>query len=126
MHAQLPDFVRRLKNAIHSIDEHKENFKGMKDITFEVTIEKEVLEDIKEPGIFCTKCKKVCHDPCDIKEDKDLWWCDTMSWFNWQFRIYCTVCPEQCSWEDHIRDKKRLVRRTVTETRTNEDLKRSI
>ena len=135
IHAQLPNFVRKLKNSIHLIDEHKENLKGIEkeinnpkeDFTFEVTIEKEEWVDIKKPGIFCVRCKtckKVCHDPCNIKKNKDLWWCDTMSWFNWEFSIYCTVCPARCSWEDHVSLDQRLVRKTVTETCTSEDLKR--
>ena len=131
----MPDFVRKVKNSIHLIDEHKENLKVIEkeienpeeDFTYVVTLEKEEWVDIKEPGISCTRCKickKVCHDPCTIQKNKDLYWCDTISWLNWKFRMYCTVCPKQCSWEDHICDNQRPVRKTVTETRTSEDLKR--
>ena len=134
IHVKLPMFIRQLKDQIHLLDEHKENLKVIEkeienptqDFTYEVEIERIIQEDIIKPGIFCTKCKKcdkVCHDPCDIRTDDGLHWCDTMSWFNWQFRIYCTACPKQCSYKDHIRDTKRPVRRTVRETRTLEDLK---
>ena len=133
-HAQLPEFARKLKDGIHAIDEHKENLRVIKkeienpgkDFTYEVEIERMVMEDIEKPGIFCNRCKncdKVCHYPCDIKEDSALYWCDTMSWFNWRLSYECTVCPKNCFWKDHIRDKKRAVRRTCKETRTSEDLK---
>ena len=132
IHAQLPNFVRKLKDSIHTIDEHKENLKGIemelknpgKDFTYEVKIEELVMEDIEEPNIFCTKCERcesICHYPCTLKKDCDLWWCHTMSWFNLRFEVYCTVC--QCSWKNHKRVNKRPVRRTVKEIRTNEDLK---
>ena len=127
-HAQLPEFVRRLKDSIHTVDEHKENLRVIKreienpgeDFTIEVEIERIEMEDIKEPGIFSIKCKncdKLCHYPCDIKKDSDLWWCDTMSWFNKQLKCYCILCPNKCSWKDHIRDTKRPVRKTHKETR---------
>ena len=134
-YVQLPEFVRRLKDSIHIIDEHKENLRRIQkeiegnpgeDFTIEVEIEKTIMKDFQKPGIFCTKCKncdKVCHYPCDIKKDSDLWWCDTMSWFNWHLKCYCILCPEKCSWKDHIRDTKRPVRRTCREKRTLDDLK---
>ena len=134
LHAKLPDFVRKLKISIHVIDEHKENLRAIemklknpdKNFTHVTKMEKEVMEDIKEQGVFCTKCvkcNKVCHDPCDISADGELYWCDTISWFNWDFRIYCTVCPEKCSWRDHKRYKQRPVRRTTHVTVDNESLK---
>ena len=112
IHVQLPAVIRRLKDQIHLLDEHKENLKIIEkeidnptqDFTYEVEIEKIELVEIKEPGIFCTRCKtcdKVCHDPCNIKKDDDLGWCDTISWLNWKLRWYCTACPKQCSYKNH-------------------------
>ena len=134
LHAKLPDFVRKLKISIHVIDEHKENLRAIemklknpdKNFTHVTKMEKEVMEDIKEQGVFCTKCvkcNKVCHDPCNISADGELYWCDTISWFNWDFRIYCTVCPEKCSWRDHKRYKQRPVRRTTVVVINDESLK---
>ena len=134
LHAQLPDFVRKLKNSVHMIDEHKENLKAIEraienpdqNFTYTVTVEKEVMEDIDEPDIYCTRCKncdRVCHYPCTINNDSKLWWCDIVSWFNLQFRMYCTVCENKCSWKDHECCKKKPVRRTVEENRTDHYLK---
>ena len=139
LHVQLPNFITQLRDNIHSIYEHKENLKGIekeienptKDFTYEVEIEKIIQVDIKESGIFCVKCKicynpdkeSVCHYPCDIPKNDDLWWCDAMSWWTWQLRAYCKMCPKSCRYTDHILDKKRPVRRTVKEKRTLEDLK---
>ena len=136
LHAQLPDFVRKLKNSIHIIHEHKQNLKAIEEdlknpneklFTFRVTVEREIMQDIEEPNIFCTKCEKcnrICHYPCDIKNDFNLWWCDTISWFNLDFYFYCTVCPDKCSWKCHKRCQQRPVHQTTTEVRTSEYLKR--
>ena len=134
LHVKLPDFVRKLKSSIHSIDEHKKNLKVIEmelrnpreDFTYVVNIETKRMVDIEEPGVFstvCKKCDKVCHDPCTIKEDSGLWWCDTISWFNLKFSFYCVVCPHKCSWKDHTRRKQRPVYFTVQEVRTKQDLK---
>ena len=133
LHAQLPNLVTRLKDSIHKIDEHEQNLKGIEkqlddheDYTYEITVERKVYVPILEPNIFCTECKKcnqVCHYPCNIQKDSELHWCTPMSWFNLQFRIYCTVCPKQCSYEDHKRRRERPERRTCKEIRTNEYLK---
>ena len=134
LHVKLPNFVRKLKNSIHLIDDHKENLKGIEmelrnpgeDFTYVANIETIRMVDIEEPGVFstvCKKCDRVCHDPCTIKKDSDLWWCDTISWFNWKFSFYCVVCPDKCSWKDHTRRKQRPVRYTVQEFRTSQDLK---
>ena len=134
LNAQLPKFDRRLKDSIHSIDEHKENLKGIeskikhptKDFTYVAKVSKKEWVLISEPGIFCMKCKKcneVCHYPCTIQKDDKLWWCSVMSWFNRQLRIYCTVCPKECSWEEHTLYRIRPEYKTVEEVRTNEYLK---
>ena len=132
IHAQLPNFERKLKVCIHTIDEHKENLKGIEVYLknpgkeFKVIIEETVMEDIKEPSVSCThcaKCDSICHYPCSIKKDSDLWWCYAMSWFNLRFEIYCSVC--QCSWKDHRCSDKRPVHRTFERIRTYEYLKKN-
>ena len=126
--------IRKLKNSIHVIDDHKENLKGIEmelrnpgeDFTYVVNIETIRMVDIEEPGVFstvCKKCDRVCHDPCTIKEDSDLWWCDTISWFNLKFSFYCVVCQDECSWKHHTCRKQRSVRSTVQKVRTSQDLK---
>ena len=135
LHAQLPDFVRKLKNSVHMIDECLEDLNAIKSdiensmnpgFTYKVTVEKEVMEDIDEPDVYCSRCEKcdrVCHYPCTIGKDGNLWWCKTISWFNLQFRMHCIVCEDKCSWKDHKCYKQRPVRRTVEEVRTNDYLK---
>ena len=136
LHARLPDFVRKLKNSIHVVHEHKQDLKAIEEdlknpneklFKFRVTVEKEVMQNIEEPDTFCTKCERcnrVCHYPCNISKDTNLWWCDTISWFNLDFYFYCTVCPDKCSWKYHKRYRQRPVRQTITESRTSEYLKR--
>ena len=132
-HAQLPYLVRRLKDSIHKIDEYEQDLKGVEkqlqvteDCTYEVKVLKKVRVPIVKPNIFsteCEKCRQVCHYPCNIQEDCDLHWCTPMSWFNFQFRIYCTVCPKQCSYKDHKRNRTKPEFRYCNETRTKVDLK---
>ena len=135
LHAQLPDFVRKLKSSIHIIHEHKQNLKAIeedlkhpneKSFKRRVSVEREVMQNIEEPNIFCTRCErcdKVCHYPCDIKKDTDLYWCETISWFNLDFYFYCTVCPNKCSWKHHKRYRQRPVHKTFIEVRTDQYLK---
>ena len=136
LHAQLPDFVRKLKNSIHVVHEYKQDLKAIEEdlknpneelFKFRVTVEKEIMQNIEESNTFCTKCERcnrVCHYPCNISKDAKLWWCDTISWFNLDFYFYCTVCPDKCSWKYHKRYRQRPVRQTITESRTSEYLKR--
>ena len=129
----MPDFVRKLRNSIHIIDEHRENLKACemklknpdKDVKHETEIEKLFMEQIKEPNVYCMKCmqcNKVCLDPCKWPSNY-LWLCQTMSWSILEVCTYCNVCPTKCSWRSHESFKERPVYRTVKVIIDDEKLK---
>ena len=132
IHVRMPEFVRNLKQSIENINESKELIKKLKetpkdaDFTVTVEVQKEEMVPIKESGIFCIICNncsnKVCHDPCDVPNDKPIKNCSIFAkkWFK---RDTCLACPRNCPWTVHKRSRMRPGFVTRTETHTSQYLK---
>ena len=131
IHVRMPEFVRNLKRSIEKVNESKELLKKLKetpidaDFTVSVEVQKEEMVPIKENGIFriiCKNCEdRVCHDPCDIPNDKPIKKCSmfTTKWFT---KDTCLACPKNCPWTVHERSRMRPAFVTRTERHTRQDL----
>lgn len=118
--------VKELKTDQNVLSSKETEIKNNSNFTYEAKepVTKMVkINSVKVKAIRCTKCKTQCHFPCTITKKEKLKWCQAMSRFNLQFRIYCTVCTGECSWTDHCISDEIAKIEMVTVTRTYEHLK---
>ncbi|XP_022777606.1 uncharacterized protein LOC111319040 [Stylophora pistillata] len=104
------------------IQQREKEIETNKDFTYNVDLVKPFhisLEGTGRHTTTCGPCHKTCHSNCRIIDDANKFYCWAM---NEEGR--CRICPRNCLWSEHKNLPYLIEYRTVTETRTAEDLKK--
>ncbi|XP_051899559.1 uncharacterized protein LOC127585884 [Pristis pectinata] len=91
------------------------------DFEYEIKVTVAVKKDISGTGFYannCWKCHFTCHDPCIVYFNILKYCCSAMDWWG-----NCKVCPQKCSFTDHVIETYRYDYETKMEKRTYRDLK---
>ena len=131
----MPMFIKKLQQSISTFERHREVLKQLQEwrdlpdenFRCKLPMEKMVMVDIQEAGIFaivCSNCSdKVCHYPCDVPRNKEIKECSVMRWKLFG-RDECSVCQNKCPWTEHRRIKQRPDIITVYKDHTMDELER--
>ena len=114
----------QLKTDRKTVEDHKEKIKNNEKFTYQRKSVKRVMVKIEGSGRFvtnCTKCNYTCHFPC-TRQSAAKKMCAAMA-NRGKDNAYCVICPQHCSWKDHVNDGVRLKDEEFTETLTDEYLK---
>ena len=106
-------------------EQHEADAKANENTEYEVTEDKIVKVDL-EPGEFvtnCLECNRTCHYPCYIQNDEEKYNCAAMNRGNSPEDTSCTVCPQNCHWQQHRNMSFRLDVQSETVKKTYEDIK---
>ena len=114
----------QIKTDRNTIEEKKEKIKNNEKFQYQRKSVKRERIDIRGTGVFvtnCTRCNYTCHYPC-TRQNADKQMCAAME-NRGTVNAYCAICPEHCSWQDHVNDGVRLIDEEYIETLTDEHLK---
>ena len=106
------------------LEEKKEKIKSNENFEYQRKSVRRVRVDIKGTRKFvtsCTKCNYTCHYPC-TRQNADKQKCAAME-KRGTVDAYCAICPQHCSWRDHVNDGIRLKDEEFIETLTDQHLK---
>ena len=130
---QIPMFVGKVQQYIHTVDKYQkalEKLQELRDLpnmgfTSTVLVQKKVMVDITECGIYsivCNNCPDmVCHYPCDIPSNREIKNCSVFT-KKFSDKDICTMCPKNCPWTQHIRLKQRPKYIMVSDVHRNTNL----
>ena len=96
-----------------------------KDFTYKVTVSKSRKVNVRS-GVYvtnCLTCNYTCHDNCCYSNDKDKYQCSAMDGGG-QSSAKCRVCPNKCSWRQHVNNPYYFEWYEETETRKSDDLEK--
>jgi len=115
----LNDKEERQKNIEKQIDEEKSKKEEYKDYQINEKTKSQRLKKLKDGEYvdFCIKCKKVCHDNCNIENNNEKYKCP-----NFKINGLCEKCNH--SWEDHKNTQTIVVEEEKTIEFTLEDVKK--
>ena len=114
----------QLKTDRQVLEEKKEKIKSNENFIYQRKSVRRVRVDIKGTGKFvtnCTKCNYTCHYPC-TRQNADKQMCAAME-NRGTVDAYCVICPQHCSWRDHVNDGIRLKDEEFIEVLTDQHLK---
>ncbi|XP_063003633.1 uncharacterized protein LOC134413381 [Elgaria multicarinata webbii] len=111
-----------LRKTQHALNQCKDDVAANQHFEYEVVKTVPVKEEISGSGSYavnCTICQFTCHYPCGSPGDADRPGCAALNPNSGS----CAVCPGQCAWEAHLKEKFRFQYKVVKEKKTYEELK---
>ena len=116
--------IDELRQERQLLKDHEADIITHKDFTYQVHITKQRKIDLPKGRYTtnCLKCNFTCHDDCIYPNDGDKFKCSAMSKQGEQDAA-CRVCPDECSWRDHVCNPYRFEIYQEPEIRTSKELK---
>lgn len=105
------------------LQQHEKDIEANKKFTYNVDVTKPHYVSLQGTGqhtTTCLPCNNTCHKNCKIPEDWRKKKCSAMGEGG-----RCRVCPRKCIWSEHRNLPHLIEYRVVTETSTQEDLKKN-
>ncbi|XP_071833385.1 uncharacterized protein [Apostichopus japonicus] len=113
--------LEQLRIEVDILLQHETDIEMNKDFTYTVTEETVKTEQIRRGTYItnCLTCNFTCHYPCSIPDDEKKKRCAAMD----RAQGVCKVCPARCVWNVHKNMTHKFVIKSVTKTKTAEELK---
>ena len=114
--------IEEMRQEEMVLQQHDKDIEANKNFTYEVNITKPFYVSLQGTGqhtTTCIPCNNTCHKDCKIPDDsrkKKCWAMDEGG--------KCRICPRKCIWSEHKNRPYLIEYKVVTETRTQEDLKK--
>ena len=116
--------ISELQQERQLLQDSNADVKAYKDFTYQVEVIKHRKVDLPagQSATICLQCNHSCHYPCQCYKDGEKFKCTAMNNPD-SLDATCNVCPNRCSWKEHVNRPYRVEQYKELETRISDELK---
>ena len=116
--------IEEVRTERKTIKDHEADIEANKEFKYKVKWieQRKVYTPAKSYVTDCLTCNRTCHKSCIYSNDKDKYRCSAMDGEGPK-NAACTVCPEKCTWKQHVNNSY-YFEFSYEEERTHQELKK--